>query len=540
MELDHPLSSAPALSKSLSKQSARPKSAVAPAATQPSTGSKGKTSSNRTVEPLATQRTSLTHLSGHSNGSTAAQATASAQQSSTNKVPSSQAQPTSITSSSKVKQPRKSIKDPKENTAYDYEAERAANIKANEELLKCLGLDSMDGLMNPAQSSRPVKDRAKEVVPLGRDLQHTASAPPPKPKTSKLAPSAPAPPRPLFRSASPPLPSELPSDIGAAMAELTQSFETLASSPIDKAVDLPHENISSSSKVVPFSSPPKGNPGAPSNAKSPSPGKPKQTAKKSAYRSSAFVPKPRIPSTPSEEFSEPLETSSTVASTSTKTTVTSVPIPGSAKRERTIETTVVQKTTTRTTNKIDDTADDDFFQTTTRASRSPSPDILRRPDTPKRRKMDEKAKDRPLASYTLETASRRSKVTVEKGAAGSKLISMEDEELQTSVHQKARLKTRPAVVVTSLKEQTLSKGLPWHNPKDDEPVATPLDSSLADSMNRILPSLANDPGRRAIFEEMIRTKDRGAPPIRILNDVDQEPCPPFEFDWTNEMLYGAG
>ncbi|KIO32252.1 hypothetical protein M407DRAFT_67079 [Tulasnella calospora MUT 4182] len=68
----------------------------------------------------------------------------------------------------------------------------------------------------------------------------------------------------------------------------------------------------------------------------------------------------------------------------------------------------------------------------------------------------------------------------------------------------------------------------------------PLDSSLADSMNRTSADFTEDPGRRAIFQEMIRTRDRGAPPITVVNDVDKEPCPPFEFDWTNEMLFGEG
>ncbi|KAG8899283.1 hypothetical protein FRC01_010599, partial [Tulasnella sp. 417] len=389
--------------------------------------------------------------------------------------------------------------------------------------------------------SRPVQNLAKEMVSLGLEPSSPpGSQPPPKGKVSSTAPSKQASPqRPLFHPPTPPQSSYI--------EELTQNFEALAS-PSNKVVEGSNTEVSDSPERERKLAPGKASPASPEIPKasnSISPPKHRQTARKSAYRSSAFVPKPKRQSSSPEELSEdPIQTSSTTASKQTKTTVTSVPIPGSDKRERTVETTVVQKTTTRTIDESDNATDDEFFKTTTHASRSPSPNLLRRPASPKRRITDENAKGSPVTSYTQETASRRSRVTVQNGVSGAKVVStVEDEESKTSVQRKAnpRRKARQKPVITSLKQQTLDAGRPWHNPFYDEPrTAMPLDSNLADSMNQIIIGLAEDPSRRAIFQEMIRTRDRGAPPITVVNDVDKEPCPPFEFDWTNQMLFGAG
>ncbi|KAG8956369.1 hypothetical protein FRC04_004450 [Tulasnella sp. 424] len=374
--------------------------------------------------------------------------------------------------------------------------------------------------------SKPAQNPAKEMVLLGLDTQlRSESRPSQKGKVPATAPSKQASPkRPLFHPPTPPKSNFID--------ELTQNFEALAS-PSDRIAEVPQVSDSPERETNP--APGKESPKI--TKTSTSPGKHRQTARKSAYRSTAFVPKPSRQSPSTEELS----TSSTVASRSTKTTVKTVPIPGSVKRERTVETTVVQKTTTKTTDETDDATDDEFFKTTTHASRSPSPALLRRPTSPKRLKSEENAKGRPVTSYTQET-SHRSKVVVEKDVSGSKVVStVEDEESKTSVQRRAnpRRKARPKAVITSLKQQTVDSGRRWRNPFYDEPrKAMPLNSSLADSMNQTIPGFAEDPARRAIFEEMIRTRDRGAPPITIVNDVDNEPCPPFEFDWTNEMLFG--
>lgn len=410
----------------------------------------------------------------------------------------------------------------------------------------------------PRKLSKPVQNLAKEMVSLGLEPRPPSGTQPsqkgkvPSTVSSKQA----SPQRPLFHPPTPPQSSYI--------EELTQNFEALASpsnrtteGPIVKVSDSPEKEI----KLLPGKASPAG-PEVPKISNSPSPLKHRQTARKSAYRSSAFVPKPKRQSSSAEELSvssvgpllssslivscpqeDPIQRSTT-ASKLTKTTVTSVPIPGSDKRETTVETTVVQKTTTRTRNEPDNSTDDEFFKTTTHASRSPSPNLLRRPTSPKQRKTDEGGKDRPVTSYTQETASRRSRVTVQNDVSGSKVVStVEDEELTTSVQRrpKPRRKARQKLVITSLKQQILDAGRPWHNPFYDEPRrAVPLNSELADSMNKQIAGLTEEPTRRKIFEEMIRTRDRGAPPITIVNDVDQEPCPPFEFDWTNEMLYGEG
>ncbi|KAG8907943.1 hypothetical protein FRB99_001451 [Tulasnella sp. 403] len=98
------------------------------------------------------------------------------------------------------------------------------------------------------------------------------------------------------------------------------------------------------------------------------------------------------------------------------------------------------------------------------------------------------------------------------------------------------------VVVISLKQKTLAMGRPWYNPFDSEKLlAIPLDSRVPDMMNRVSEEFLSHLQRRSVFESMINNEnelDRNAPPITIVNEVDDTPCPPFEFMWTHDILYG--
>lgn len=101
--------------------------------------------------------------------------------------------------------------------------------------------------------------------------------------------------------------------------------------------------------------------------------------------------------------------------------------------------------------------------------------------------------------------------------------------------------TQERAVITSLKEITLREGFKWSNPYYDEaPVAMRLTTNLQDSMNELKGSFANDMNRRKIFESVIASQTRQEAPIKVENDVDDEPCPTFEFMWTDLMLYGKG
>lgn len=62
-------------------------------------------------------------------------------------------------------------------------------------------------------------------------------------------------------------------------------------------------------------------------------------------------------------------------------------------------------------------------------------------------------------------------------------------------------------------------------------------------MLRLPPDQRGDPTLREVFELMIsrNTLDEPhAPPITIVNNIDpeNEPCPPWEFRWTNSYFYG--
>jgi len=69
-----------------------------------------------------------------------------------------------------------------------------------------------------------------------------------------------------------------------------------------------------------------------------------------------------------------------------------------------------------------------------------------------------------------------------------------------------------------------------------------LPHSLQDNMNRLPESAKMLQGNRTVYEAMIleNSMDEHLAPITISNDVDDEPNPPWEFYYTNEMWYGEG
>jgi hypothetical protein len=106
------------------------------------------------------------------------------------------------------------------------------------------------------------------------------------------------------------------------------------------------------------------------------------------------------------------------------------------------------------------------------------------------------------------------------------------------------LENAPRAKQTSLLEQEKAMGLPYYNPfHNTYRPAAQLPSGLPDFINRRNPRNKNDPWHKVLFKEMITegTKDEPkAPSIEIVNHVDDEPCPPFEFYWSNSMFYGEG
>lgn len=140
--------------------------------------------------------------------------------------------------------------------------------------------------------SKPVQNPAKEMVLLGLDTQlRSESRPSQKGKVPATVPSKQASPkRPLFHPPTPPKSNFID--------ELTQNFEALAS-PSDRIAEVPQVSDSPERETNPA-------PGkeSPKITKTPtSPGQHRQTARKSAYRSSAFVPKPSRQSPSTEELS---------------------------------------------------------------------------------------------------------------------------------------------------------------------------------------------------------------------------------------------
>lgn len=71
-----------------------------------------------------------------------------------------------------------------------------------------------------------------------------------------------------------------------------------------------------------------------------------------------------------------------------------------------------------------------------------------------------------------------------------------------------------------------------------------LPSKIQDHINNLPSTMQRDPGFKEVFEAMMRHNtaedEPRAPPITLVNNVDDEPCPPWEFYYTNKMIYGHG
>ncbi|KAH9476035.1 Histone-lysine N-methyltransferase, H3 lysine-9 specific [Psilocybe cubensis] len=69
-----------------------------------------------------------------------------------------------------------------------------------------------------------------------------------------------------------------------------------------------------------------------------------------------------------------------------------------------------------------------------------------------------------------------------------------------------------------------------------------LPHSLQDQINFMSEYMQKMPALRDVFEAMILENtienEPEAPPIRVINDLDDEPTPPWEFHYTNEMWHG--
>ena len=72
--------------------------------------------------------------------------------------------------------------------------------------------------------------------------------------------------------------------------------------------------------------------------------------------------------------------------------------------------------------------------------------------------------------------------------------------------------------------------------------AKDIPTSLPDSINRLSVYTRRDAGIRDVFRafmlENICDDEGGAPEIEIINEVDAEPSPVFEFNYSNRMWYG--
>ncbi|KAF5354317.1 hypothetical protein D9756_007343 [Leucocoprinus leucothites] len=71
-----------------------------------------------------------------------------------------------------------------------------------------------------------------------------------------------------------------------------------------------------------------------------------------------------------------------------------------------------------------------------------------------------------------------------------------------------------------------------------------IPTSLPDSINRLSEYTRREAGIRDVFQafilENICDDEAGAPEIEIINEIDAEPSPVFEFNYSNRMWYGEG
>lgn len=95
---------------------------------------------------------------------------------------------------------------------------------------------------------------------------------------------------------------------------------------------------------------------------------------------------------------------------------------------------------------------------------------------------------------------------------------------------------RPATRSVSRKMRLLSYSGSYTNEE--------FPTELQNMMNNLPPSHKKDPNHRFIFESMILSntvdEEPKAPIITIANHVDDEPCPPFSFYYTNKLYCGPG
>ncbi|KAG8678545.1 hypothetical protein FRC09_019752, partial [Ceratobasidium sp. 395] len=72
--------------------------------------------------------------------------------------------------------------------------------------------------------------------------------------------------------------------------------------------------------------------------------------------------------------------------------------------------------------------------------------------------------------------------------------------------------------------------------------AEEIDTSLVDYINSLSEMYRSDPNTRFVFEgimeEAMRENEPCAPAITVENNVDAQPCPPWEFVYCNRVLYG--
>jgi histone-lysine N-methyltransferase SUV39H len=95
------------------------------------------------------------------------------------------------------------------------------------------------------------------------------------------------------------------------------------------------------------------------------------------------------------------------------------------------------------------------------------------------------------------------------------------------------------------------KALTWENHKKDfknlgltHYSAKDLPTALPDSVNRLSEYTRRNPGLRDVFRaymlENIMDDEANAPDIEVINNVDLEPTPLFEFVYSNRIWYGEG
>jgi hypothetical protein len=85
-------------------------------------------------------------------------------------------------------------------------------------------------------------------------------------------------------------------------------------------------------------------------------------------------------------------------------------------------------------------------------------------------------------------------------------------------------------------EITLEMARLWNAP--DWKTVDAIPKEIYPHMNSLTPWQRKAANAKQVFELMMaEAESPTAPPIRIFNSVDDEPCPTFEFVYTNEMYY---